>query len=381
MTRAAFIHSSELEKYHYPPECPFKTERAGALVRKLTSMGLLSGPDHRVVVPAPADRSVLELFHTGEYLDALRRASQGHGDGSVEMLLAGLGTLDTPVFGGMYEYAVLAAGASLRGAELILAGDVDVAFNPSGGYHHAHASQAAGFCYINDVVLACMSLADAGKRVLVLDIDAHHCDGVQDAFYERSDVMTMSFHEYGRGFFPGTGAVEDVGLGAGRGCSVNVPLTAGTDDEMFARAFGAVALPVIEKFSPDVIVLELGMDCLAGDPLTDLLLTNNAYAEAVGRVLEFSLPVLAVGGGGYHAENSVRGWALAWSVLIGEVDGADDLSIGMGGVMLESLDWKGGLRDRILPPDDSLRRAILPALDAVIEKITANVFPLIGLTS
>ena len=381
MTRAAFIHSSELEKYHYPPDCPFKTERAGTLFRKLTSMGLLSGPDHRVVAPVPADRSVLELFHTGEYLDALQRASQGHGDGDIDMLHAGLGTLDTPIFGGMYEYAALAAGASLRGAELILAGDVDVAFNPSGGYHHAHASQAAGFCYINDVVLACMSLADAGKRVLVLDIDAHHCDGVQDAFYERSDVMTMSFHEYGRGFFPGTGAVEDVGLGAGRGCSVNVPLSAGTDDEMFARAFGAIALPVIEKFAPDVIVLELGMDCLAGDPLTDLLLTNNAYADAVGRVLEFGLPILAVGGGGYHAENSVRAWALAWSVLIAEAGDTDDLSIGMGGVMLESLDWEGGLRDRIIVGDDGRRKAIVPALDAIIENITGNVFPLIGLTS
>ena len=379
MTRAAFIHSSELEKYHYPPECPFKTERAAALLKKLTSMGLLGGPDRRVVVPAPADRSVLELFHTGEYLDALQRASQGHCD--IDAFYAGLGTPDTPVFLGMYEYAALAAGASLRGAELVLAGEVDVAFNPSGGYHHAHASQAAGFCYINDVVLACMSLADAGRRVLVLDIDAHHCDGVQDAFYERSDVLTMSFHEYGRGFFPGTGAVEEVGLGAGRGCSVNVPLPPGTDDEMFARVFGAVAIPVIEKFAPDVIVLELGMDCLAGDPLTDLRLTNNAYADAVGRVLDFSLPVLAVGGGGYHAENSVRGWALAWSVLIGETGETDDLSIGMGGVMLESLDWKGGLRDRILAPDDGLRRAIVPALDAVIEKITGNVFPLIGLTS
>ena len=379
MTRAAFIHSSELEEYHYPPECPFKTERAGALFRKLTSMGLLSGPNHRVVSPSAVDRSVLQRFHTGEYLDALQRASQGHCD--IDVLYAGLGTPDTPVFLGMYEYAVLAAGASLRGAELVLDGEVDVAFNPSGGYHHAHASRAAGFCYINDVVLACMSLADAGKRVLLLDIDAHHCDGVQDAFYERSDVLTMSFHEYGEGFFPGTGAIEDVGLGAGRGCSVNVPLAAGTDDEMFARAFGAVALPVIEKFAPDVIVLELGMDCLAGDPLTDLRLTNNAYADAVGRVLDFSLPVLAVGGGGYHAENAVRGWALAWSVLIGQADDTDDLSIGMGGVMLESTDWKGGLRDRIIVGDDGQRKAIVPALDAIIENITANVFPLIGLTS
>lgn len=376
MTRAAFIHSSELERHHYPPDCPFKTERAGTLFKTLGSMGLLGGPKQRVVAPTAVDRGVLERFHTPEYLDVLQRASRGQCD--VDVLHAGLGTPDTPVFLGMYDYAALAVGASLCAADLILAGEVDVAFNPSGGYHHAHPSQAAGFSYLNDIVLACMSLTDAGKRVLVLDIDAHHCDGVQEAFYDRSDVLTLSFHEYGQGFFPGTGAVEEMGTGAGRAYSLNVPLPAGTDDEMFSRAFRVIAPPVIEKFSPDVIMLELGMDCLAGDPLTNLMLTNNAYADAVAEVMEFDRPILAVGGGGYHVDNTVRGWALSWSVLIGDADETEDLSIGMGGVMLESTDWKGGLRDRILPADDGQRKTIVPALDATIREIAATVFPLIG---
>ena len=379
MTRAAFLHSDELEQYHYPAECPFKTGRAGMLFRSLKSMGLLAGADRRVVAPAPADRATLELFHTAEYLDVLQRASQGNCD--VDGLRAGLGTPDTPVFLGLYEYAALAVGASLRAAELILAGDVDVAFNPSGGYHHAQPSQAAGFCCLNDVVLACESLAAAGRRVLLLDIDAHHCDAVQDAFYDRSDVLTLSFHEKGEAFFPGTGAVEEAGRSDGLGYSVNVPLPAGTDDETFVRAFRAVALPVIAAFSPDVIVLQLGMDCLAGDPLTHLQLTNNAYADAVQRVQDFGCPILAVGGGGYHVENTVRGWALAWSVLVGEADETDDLHVGLGGVMLESTDWKGGLRDRVLPVDDERRRTIAPAVDATIEKVTATVFPLIGIAS
>jgi acetoin utilization protein AcuC len=379
MNRAAFIHSDALEQYHYPDECPFKTERAGLLFRKLKSMGLLSGRDCKVVEPEPAGRGDLELFHTPEYLDVLQRASQGHWD--VDVLHAGLATPDTPVFLGVYEYAALAAGASLRGADMILSGDVDVAFNPSGGYHHAHSSSAAGFCYINDVVLACMRLAAAGKRVLLLDIDAHHCDGVQEAFYERSDILTMSFHEYGPGFFPGTGVVEDAGIGPARGCSINAPLPAGTDDETFAHIFNALAPAAIEKFAPDVIVLELGMDCLAGDPLTHLQLTNNAYAAAIEKVLDFNRPILAVGGGGYNVANSVRGWALAWSVLTEEADDNDDLSIGMGGVMLESLDWKGGLRDRTIARDDEQRKAIVPALDATIKEVTTNVIPLIGLLS
>ena len=376
MTRAAFIHSSEIEQYHYPPECPFKSERAGRLFKKLKSIELLSGPNRPVVSPTAAGRSELELFHTPEYLDVLQRASQGHYD--VDVLHAGLASPDTPVFSGMYEYAALAAGGSLTGAQLILDDKVDIAFNPSGGYHHAHATHAAGFCYINDVVLASMRLSGAGKRVLVLDIDAHHCDGVQEAFYERGDIMTVSFHEFGPNFFPGTGSVDEIGLGAGRGFSVNTPLPAGTDDEMFARAFRAIAPPAIEKFSPDVIVLELGMDCLAGDPLTNLQMTNNAYADAIELVMSFGRPILAVGGGGYNAEKSVRGWALAWSVMVGQSGHTDDLSLGMGGVMLESLDWAGGLRDRIMPVDREWRGTIDPLLDATIENVKTNVLPLIG---
>jgi acetoin utilization protein AcuC len=379
MTRAAFIHSRELEQYSYPDDCPFKTERAGLLFAKLTSMGLLVEPQHRTVAPEPVGRDVLERFHTVPYLDALQRASQGQID--LDVLHAGLGTPDTPIFRDVYEYATLATGASLRGAELILAGDVDVAFNPSGGYHHAHAPRASGFCYINDVVLACMSLADAVKRVMVIDIDAHHCDGVQEAFYSRSDVLTLSFHESGETLFPGTGSVDEVGSGAGHGSCVNVPLPAGTGDDAFTRAFRAVAPAVIAKYAPDVIVLELGMDALAGDPLTHMRLTNNAYADAIQHVLNAGRPILAVGGGGYHVGNTVRAWALAWSVLIGEADDGDDMALGLGGVMLESTDWKGGLRDRILPADDAQHQIVLPAVDAIIEKITTCVFPLIGTAS
>ncbi|MDP7290227.1 MAG: acetoin utilization protein AcuC [Phycisphaerae bacterium] len=376
MTRAAFIHSKEIEQYHYPPECPFKTERAGMLFRKLKSMELLSGPSRPTVASEPADRSALELFHTPEYLDVLPRASQGHWD--AEVFQAGLATPDTPVFLGMYDYAALAAGASLKGADLILDGEVDVAFNPSGGYHHAHADHAAGFCYINDVVLACIRLAEAGKRVLLLDIDAHHCDGVQEAFYERSDILTLSFHEYGPNFFPGTGAVDETGLGSGHGFSVNAPLPEGVDDESFAYIFGAITPGVVERFAPDVIVMELGMDCLAGDPLTHFQMTNNAYADAIERVMSFELSILAVGGGGYNPEKSVRGWALAWSVMVGDAGHTDDLSLGMGGVMLESMDWRGGLRDRITVSDVERRRVIAPQLDATIENLKTNIFPLIG---
>ena len=166
-------------------------------------MGMLNGKDFGEFPPRPAQRSEMQEFHSPAYLDVLQEASRGNLD--IEGLHMGLGTPECPVFKDLYDYASLACGATLTGAEMILSGQTSVAFNPSGGYHHAHPSKASGFCYINDVVLACMKLTSAGKRVLFLDVDVHHCDGVQEAFYSRSDVMTISFHESGKTLFPGTG--------------------------------------------------------------------------------------------------------------------------------------------------------------------------------
>ncbi|MHC4981566.1 MAG: acetoin utilization protein AcuC [Planctomycetota bacterium] len=371
---AVFIHSAELEKYHYPPDSPFKTERAALTCRMLTSMGLLSDQD--MLSPQSAGRETLEKFHTPRYLDAMLKAERG--ELGVEGLHMGLGSEDCPVFVGMYDYASLACGATLAGVEIILAGKATDAFNPSGGYHHAGPEKAAGFCYVNDVVLACMALAEAGKRVLFLDVDVHHCDGVQDAFYDRSDVLTVSFHESGKTLFPGTGFEDEIGVGAGRGYSVNVPLPVETYDEAYMKAFVAVAVPIAKAFDPDVIVLQIGMDSLAGDPLGHLSLTNNVCAEVIAETLRFGKPILAVGGGGYHPENTARGWALAWSIMSGrDRRGAEDL--GLGGVMLETADWQGGLRDRMLIPDVARRAAVDAAIAATIEAVKANVFATHGL--
>jgi acetoin utilization protein AcuC len=375
--RAAFVHSPRIEEYSYPEGCPFRTERAAVTRETLRSMDLLGGKDRREVTPEPASREDLLRFHAARYLEVLQAGSQGYLD--VEGLGMGLGTEETPVFAGMLEYAELACGASLKGAKLILDGEVDVAFNPSGGYHHAHAARAGGFCYLNDVVLACQRLAEAGKRVFFLDIDVHHCDGVQDAFYTRKDVVTMSFHQDPKTIFPWTGAVEEIGEGDGVGASVNVPLPAGTDDEAFLRAFRELALPLLKATRPDALVLELGMDMLAGDPLADLMLTNNAHADAIEALLSLRIPILATGGGGYNVKNTVRGWALAWSTFCGETQSSDEMSFGLGGVMLETTDWRGGLRDRVLVTAENQRAEIDAVVNATIEKVKATVFPLHGL--
>jgi acetoin utilization protein AcuC len=373
--KAVFVHSERLDELSYPPGCPFNTCRSGRLRKIIYNMGLLSGPDKIQVAPQPADRKDLLRIHTARYLDALQQAAGGKG--GVEMLFMGIGTGDCPIFPDMYDYPVLACGATLTAARLILDGSAQVAFNPSGGFHHAGPEKAAGFCFINDVAIACHVLAEAGKRVLYLDIDVHCGDGVADAFYDRSDVMTISFHESGKTLFPGTGFEDEIGTGDGKGYCVNVPLPPGIYDQAYLKAFDDIAKPLLKAFNPDVIVFEFGADALAGDPLAHLRLTNNVYADIIYSVLAFGKPILMTGGGGYHIENTVRAWGLGWSVLSG-ADSHHD-TIGMGGVMLESTDWSGGLRDRQLPVTPQQQRDVLPVIETTIKAVKANIFPIHGL--
>jgi len=375
-SEAVFIYSSELEKYRYPPDHPFNTIRAARVRKVLNSMGLLSGDSRIEVAPVPAERIVLKKFHSARYLHALQAASKGRWDR--DALDMGIGTSDCPVFKGLYEYAVLAAGGTLTGANLILSGSADVVFNPSGGFHHAGPERAAGFCYINDVALACAVLAEQKKRVLYLDVDVHHGDGVAYGFYGRSDVMTISFHENPRMLFPGTGFEDEIGTGQGKGYCVNVPLPIGTYDEAYMKAFKEIALPLIGAYNPDVFVFQVGSDALAGDPLAHLYLTNNIYAEVIDHLLSFDKPILATGGGGYNIDNTVRAWALAWTILCG-ADREQGMNPTVGGVMLESTEWQGGLRDRQLLVSDEQRKSVMPTLDATMDIIRTKVFPIHGL--
>ncbi len=371
--KLAFLYSPEIEGLSYPPDCPFKTQRAGLTRQRLKSFGLLGSDGRNEIAAHQATLAELGKFHTRHYLDELQRAAGG--DLTVGGLHLGLGGPDTPVFKDMFAYGAWACGAGLVAADLLLEGRADVAFNLLGGFHHAMTERAAGFCFLNDVVLVCMKLAEAGQRVLYLDVDAHHGDGVQAAFYRRNDVMTISLHETGRTLFPWGGFEDEIGEGPGRGYNINVPLPPETYDDAFLTAFDGVVLPLVEFYRPDVIVLELGLDTLAGDPLTHLRLTNNAVVEVLERLLRFGHPMLVAGGGGYHVENTVRGWALAWRTCCGE-NGDCDFGLGMGGVMLASTEWAGGLRDRALAVTAEQRRAVESELQATLDRIARLVFPL-----
>jgi acetoin utilization protein AcuC len=369
--RLAFLYSPEIEALAYPPDCPFKTNRTGLVRSRLLSFGLLGTPDCREVLPQPATLDELASFHTPAYLDALQRAAAG--ELTVEGLHMGLGTPDTPIFQDLFAYGSWAAGAALHAADLLLKGDADVAFSLLGGFHHAFPDRAAGFCYLNDIVLACDRLARGGKRVLCLDVDAHHGDGTQAAFYDRADVLTVSLHESGKTLFPWGGFEDEIGHGPGTGYNVNLSLPADTYDDAFLDALNRVVIPLLRAYDPDMIVLELGMDALAGDPLTHLSLTNNAHADLLLSLLESRKPLLVAGGGGYHVENTVRGWARAWQICE-DPDAAHDVNLGLGGVLLGSAEWSGGLRDHDRPVTAAQRQAVEPALHASIQSVIQTTF-------
>jgi len=374
--RLAFLYSPEVEALTYPPDCPFKTQRAGETRHRLISFGLLSGPGQREVTARPATKEELERIHAPRYLSVLRHVARG--GFSVEALQMGIGRDDTPAFGALFDYGAWACGAGLNAVDLLLQGRADIAFNLLGGFHHAHADRAGGFCFLNDVALACDALARAGKRVVCLDLDAHHGDGTQALFYGRDDVMTISMHESGKTLFPWGGHEDEIGVGRGLGFNVNIPLPADTFDDAFLHAFRSVALPLLEARHPDVVVVELGLDILAGDPLTHLVLTNNVVVEVMHDLLQLNKPLLIAGGGGYHMEHTVRGWALAWRTCAGG-DGADEFSFGLGGVVMGSSEWAGGLRDheRVVLPEQ--RQAVDFELNATLATVQELVFPFHGL--
>jgi len=370
---AVLIHSSELEKYHYPENCPFKAERAGSTRNILHTSGELF---FREEAPRTATENELLSFHTDSYLSILRRVSGG--TFLPDDLFAGLGTHDCPVFPDLYPYAILASGGTIRAAELLLRNEALYCFNPSGGYHHAYADKAGGFCYINDVVLAAKVLRNNDKRVFCLDLDAHHGNGTQSAFFSDASVFTVSMHESGKTLFPWIGFENELGDGEGYGYNCNIPLPAGTDDDAFIHTFKVIIPPLIEAYKPDLVMLEIGMDILSVDPLTHLSMTNNAIADILPFIRNTGLPVLMIGGGGYNPVATSRGWALAWQVLCDE-EVTNDLTVGMGGMFLGNAEWDGGLRDMRNYTHHDDKKEVVEQLNQTVDYIKKTLFPIHGI--
>merc|ERR1712216_650625 len=257
----------------------------------------------------------LAQFHSEDYVDFLARVTpDNQAEYLQQMQQFNLGE-DCPIFDGLFEFCKLYSGASIDGAVRLNHGLCDIAINWSGGLHHAKKSEASGFCYANDLVLAILELLKHHPRVVYIDIDIHHGDGVEEAFFLTDRCMTVSFHKYGDMFFPGTGDLKDVGEKTGKYYSVNVPLKDGVDDDAFLYIFKPVMQKVIETYRPGAIVLQCGADSLGGDRLGCFNLSIDGHAEAVKFMKSFGLPMLVTGGGGYTKESVARCWAFETAVL------------------------------------------------------------------
>ena len=371
--KTALIYSEEWNRFDYGREHPLRMERLGLTWRLMQAYGLTTLPQATVQAPTPAAEGEIAVFHDPHYLEVLKAANQGAPPPRAHAF--GLGAGDNPVFRGVWEAARLVAAGSLLAADLVASGQAERVFHFAGGLHHALPDRASGFCYVNDPVLAILRLRERGFRVAYVDIDAHHGDGVQHAFYGDPHVLTISTHERGERLFPGTGFVRELGEGDGAGYSVNLPLEAYTDSAVYLPAFEAVVPPLLERFKPDVIVAQLGIDAHRTDPLTHLALDVQGFVRAFARILPLAPRLVALGGGGYDVRNVARGWTAAWAVLNG-VELAEDMpetfapDLKRFGFTSRKL-WDGPTA----PVPDEIQRAVSDYVDRQVDAVQTTIFP------
>ncbi|MSN25468.1 MAG: acetoin utilization protein AcuC [Geobacter sp.] len=313
--RTALIYSPLFGNFNYGDEHPFKLQRNRLAYELFDAYGLLNLPNMEIRDCKPISEELLLTFHDPAYIARLREFSDSEEPRAD--FRYGLGDAECPVFKGLYDCAALGAGATFEAVRLVEEEGFEIAFNLAGGWHHAHRAKASGFSYINDAVLAINWLVERGRRVVYLDIDAHHGDGVQEGFYDSDQVLTISLHESGIYFYPGTGFEDEIGEGRGKGYSVNVPLIAHTDDALFMKAFDEVAYPLIAAYNPDIIVAQIGADTFRTDPLTRLEITTHSYSYIMRKLRALKIPWVALGGGGYDMMNTARAWTIAWAVMNG----------------------------------------------------------------
>jgi acetoin utilization protein AcuC len=309
-----------LTRYDFGPGHPLAPVRVALTMALAGDLGVLSAPPVSTFAPPPATDAELATVHDDDYIAAVRQA----GRSLMPNAEFGLGTSDNPVFEGMHEASALVAGATLAAARSVWSGSAAHGASIAGGLHHAMRRTASGFCVYNDPAIAIKWLLAAGaESVAYVDVDVHHGDGVQAAFYDDPRVLTISLHEHPATLFPGTGLPTETGEGLGVGYSVNVALPAGTDDAGWLRAFDAVVPPLLRAFKPTVLVSQHGCDSHRLDPLAHLELSIDAQrvAQVVLHDLAHELcdgRWLLTGGGGYALVQVVpRTWTHLLAIAAG----------------------------------------------------------------
>lgn len=382
-SKSVLIYSEELASFEFSPAHPFKPIRAKLMIDLCRRYGLLDKPGISIVKPQPLSFEEMAKFHDPEYLRALQIANSlarekllaSSDKLAAQFLQYRLGTEDNPLFPGLFDFSALAAGATYLGVDWVSSGQAQVAFNPLGGFHHARRNRAAGFCYVNDVAIAIMSLLEEGRRVAFVDIDAHHGDGMQEAFYGENRVLVISFHESGKFLYPWTGFEDEIGEGKGRGYNVNFPLPQGSDDEAFIKALTAVVPPLLESYNPDLVIAELGADMHIADPLTHLKITNVGYSQAIKIIAANSPRIVALGGGGYDIYKTARNWTLAWAILSNQ-DPRDEYAGLVGGMMYGPEVEAGELYDTTITTRGREKEKIQQEVERIIAYIKKVIFPI-----
>jgi acetoin utilization protein AcuC len=371
-----FIYSDEMSWFDFGADHPFKPERAAKTYDLCTRYGVMNYPWMKILEPEALPINFLSLFHEPAYLDLMQKATEDEVD--PEMLKRGLGTLDNPIIPGIYEWSLLAAGGTHAAMDLLIKGEARAAFNPLGGFHHAMPGNAEGFCYINDIAIAIKYALGRmpDLRIAYMDLDAHHGNGVQHAFYQDPRVLVISLHETGRTLYPWSGFETETGEGDGKGFTVNFPLEPGTDDEVYDFALEETALPLARSFSPDLIVAEIGADALVSDPLTHLKLTNNSYQMAVKKMMGICPKILALGGGGYDLYRTARCWTLAWSIL-NNVEPEDEFAGLVGGMMFGPEKEVGSLYDHPYHTEGEVKEKAFKEARRVAAYIRKEIFPIL----
>ncbi|CCH60719.1 hypothetical protein TBLA_0D02140 [Henningerozyma blattae CBS 6284] len=312
--RVSYHFNPKVSSYHFGVRHPMKPFRLMLTDHLVSGYGL-----HKIMdlyeTRKASDDELLE-FHTDDYINFLKKVNPDNVNkmprGTLDKFNIGD---DCPIFHNLYEYSSLYTGASLDASRKLLNGQSDIAINWSGGLHHAKKTSPSGFCYINDIVLSILNLLRFHPRVLYIDIDLHHGDGVQEAFYTTDRVYTVSFHKYNGEFFPGTGNYDETGCSNGKHFALNVPLKDGIDDDSYINLFKSIIDPLITSYNPTVIIQQCGADSLGHDRLGCFNLNIKAHGECVKFVKSFGIPMLVVGGGGYTPKNVSRLWTYETGIL------------------------------------------------------------------
>jgi len=308
LSRPLFIGNDIYRRSNFGPKHPLSVPRVPATIDLCRALAWL--PDEVYRESAPASPAEIVRFHDPAYLRALREGEKRLELSKADRKKYNLGRLENPIHSTMYSRPAISAGAVLSAAQILASVDAGIVYSPAGGTHHGRPDRASGFCYLNDLVLGILRLQDLGLcRVLYLDFDAHHGDGVQDAFARDPNVLTISVHEERR--WPFTGALTDTEGGT----ACNIPVPRGLRDSEFRLIVDEIVLPLAVRHVPDVMVIQCGADALADDPLSRMELSNGAIWEALGKSIVHAPRVLVTGGGGYNPWSVARCWSGVWATL------------------------------------------------------------------